>query len=60
MLYLDYQWDLEKDFIIPDPELNTEQLDWKSGDLFQVQELNGKKFLRRVDPIVKFIIDGVK
>ncbi len=60
MLYVDYNWDLDKDFIIPDPDLNTDQLDWKTGDFFQIQELNGKKFLRRVDPMVKFILDGVE
>jgi hypothetical protein len=60
MLYFDYHWDLDKDVMIPDPELNTDQLDWKPGDLFQVQEFNGKKFLCRVDPLVKFIRDGVK
>lgn len=60
MLYVDYNWDLSPTTIIPDPELNTDQLDWKPGDLFQVQEHDGKKFLRRVDPIVKFILDGVK
>jgi hypothetical protein len=60
MLYFDYNWDLSPTTIIPDPELNTDQLDWKPGDLFQVQELDGKKFLRRVDPLVKFIRDGVK
>jgi hypothetical protein len=60
MLYFDYNWDLSPTTIIPDPELNTDQLDWKPGDLFQVQELDGKKFLCRVDPLVKFIRDGVK
>ncbi len=57
MLYVDYNWDLDKDFIIPDPDLNTDQLGWKTGDLFRVQELNGRKILQRVDPMVQFILD---
>jgi len=56
MLYFDYTWDLSPNTIIPDPELNTNQLNWKPGDLFQVQEHNGKKFLRRVDPLVQFTL----
>jgi len=58
MLYFDYTWDLNPNIMIPDPELNTDQLGWKPGDLFQVQEHNGKKFLRRVDPLVQFILEG--
>jgi hypothetical protein len=58
MLYVDYNWDLTPNTIIPDPELNTNQLNWKPGDLFQVQEHNGKKFLRRVDPLVQFTLNG--
>lgn len=56
MLYFDYVWDLSPNFIIPDSELNTDQLNWKTGDYFQVQEHNGKKLLRRVDPLVQFTI----
>jgi hypothetical protein len=58
MLYVDYNWDLTPNTIIPDSELNTDQLNWKPGDLFQVQEHNGKKFLRRVDPLVQFTLNG--
>lgn len=56
MLHFDYVWDLSPNFIIPDPELNTDHLDWKLGDFFQVQEHNGKKLLRRVDPLVQFTL----
>ena len=56
MLYFDYVWDLSPNFIIPDSELNTDQLKRKAGDYFQVQEHNGKKILRRVDPLVQFTI----
>lgn len=57
MLYFDYTWDLSPNTIRPDPELNTDQLNWKTGDYFQVQEYNGKKFLRRVDPMVQFVLN---
>jgi len=60
MLYVDYNWDLSPNTIIPDPDLNTDQLNWKPGDLFQVQEVNGKKILCRIDPMVKFVVDGVE
>jgi hypothetical protein len=56
MLYVDYNWDLTPNTIIPDSELNTDQLNWKPGDLFQVQEHNGKRFLRRVDPSLQFTL----
>lgn len=57
MLYFDYTWDLTPNTIMPDPELNTDQLNWKAGDYFQVHEHNGKKFLRRVDPMVQFVLN---
>jgi len=57
MLYVDYNWDLTPNTIRPDPDLNTDQLDWKLGDFFQVQESNGKKYLRRVDPMVQFVLN---
>lgn len=58
MLYVDYNWDLTPNTIMPDPDLNTDQLNWKTGDFFQVQEHNGRKFLRRVDPMVQFTLEG--
>lgn len=57
MLYVDYNWDLTPNTITPDPDLNTDQLDWKTGDYFQVQEFNGRKYLRRVDPLVQFTLN---
>jgi hypothetical protein len=58
MLYFDYNWDLTPTTITPDPDLNTDQLNWKVGDFFQIQETNGKKYLRRVDPLVQFTLEG--
>jgi hypothetical protein len=59
MLYVDYNWDLEVRTMLPDPELNTDRLEWKVGDLWQVEEgANGKKFLRKIDPLEKFLRGG--
>jgi hypothetical protein len=58
MLYLDYNWDLTPDTMIPDPELNTDSLDWKAGDYWKVVEKDGKKFLRKVDKLEQFVITG--
>ena len=58
MLYIDYNWDLSPETMIPDPELNTDQLEWKEGDYWKVVERNGKKFLRKVDKLEQFIIAG--
>jgi hypothetical protein len=60
MLYFDYVWDLTPNTIVPDPELNTDQLDWKPGDLFQVQERNGRNVLVRVNKLEKSVAQGVE
>jgi hypothetical protein len=57
MLYFDYTWDLSPNTIVPDPELNTDQLAWNTGDFWQVvQGADGGKFLKKVDPLVKFTL----
>jgi hypothetical protein len=55
MLYIDYHWDLTPNTMIPDPELNTDKLDWNAGDYWIVQDYNGKKILRKVDKLERFI-----
>jgi hypothetical protein len=57
MLYFDYDWDLSPNGILLDRELDTDQLNWKTGDFFQVQEINGRKVFRRVDPMVQFVLN---
>jgi len=59
MLYLDYIWDLAPNTIVPDIELDTDKLDWKPGDFWQVKEHDGKLVFCRVDPLLKFLIQGV-
>ena len=58
MLYYDYTWDLEPNRIVLDAELDIDKLDWKSGDYFQVKNVNGRCMLVKVDPLVKFLKDG--
>jgi hypothetical protein len=58
MQYIGYNWDLSSDMMIPDEEINTKVLGWKAGDYWQVQEHNGKKIFVKVDPIVKFMLEG--
>ena len=55
MLYIDYHWDLTPTTMKPDPELDTDKLNWTTGDYWIVEDYNGKKILRKVDKIEKFI-----
>jgi hypothetical protein len=58
MRYYDYEWDLEPNYILLDPELNTDSLGWKGGDFFQLKNINGRAMLVKVDPLVKFVKQG--
>lgn len=58
MLYFDYAWDLGPGHIIPDPDIDVGQLKWNIGDYWQVVEHNGRKILKKVDPLVQFTLDG--
>ncbi len=59
MFYLDYSWDLGPNGIILDEELNVDKLGWKSGDYFKLVNINGRCQLVKVDPLEKFLADGV-
>jgi hypothetical protein len=59
MKYFDYEWDLEPNRILLDSELNIDKLGWQSGDYFQVKNVNGRVMLVKVDPLEKFLRDGV-
>ena len=54
MKYIDYDWDLRKDKIILDRELNIDELEWRAGDHFEVRNTDGRTELIKVDPVVKF------
>lgn len=58
MQYIDYSWDCSPNGIILDEEFNTDKLGWKGGDYFQLVNINGRCYLKKVDPLVKFIKDG--
>lgn len=55
MKYIDYEWDICKDRIVLDCELDIDKLGWKAGDHFEVRNTNGRMELVKVDPVVKFI-----
>lgn len=55
MKYVDYNWDLHKDKIILDQELNIDKLEWRAGDHFEIKNINGQIILEKVDPVVKFV-----
>jgi anaerobic selenocysteine-containing dehydrogenase len=59
MKYYDYDWDLEPNRIVLDAELDIDKLGWRSGDYFQVKNVNGRAMLVKVDPLEKFLRDGV-
>lgn len=58
MLYVDYSWDCSESGIMLDEEFNADKLGWKGGDYFQLVNINGRCYLKKVDPVVKFIKDG--
>ena len=58
MQYIDYSWDCSPNGIILDEEFNTDKLGWKGGDYFQLINIDGRCYLKKVDPLVKFIKDG--
>ena len=59
MKYYDYEWDLEPNRILLDSELDIDKLGWQSGDYFQLKNIAGRVVLVKVDPLLKFLKDGV-
>lgn len=59
MLHYDYNWDLYPNMIKLDQELNTDKLGWKHGDLFKFVNVNGQQLLKKVDPLEKFLHEGL-
>ena len=55
MRYYDYEWDLEPNYILLDPELNIDKLGWKGGDCFKVVNRNGRAMLVKLDPVEQFV-----
>ena len=59
MRYYDYEWDIEPNRILLDAELDLDKLGWQGGDYFKVVNINGRAMLVKVDPLEKFLRDGV-
>jgi len=59
MIHFDYTWDLYPNMIKLDEELNTDRLGWKHGDLFRFVNVNGQQLLKKVDPLEKFLHEGL-
>ena len=57
MKYLDYGWDLSKEGLIFDDELDLTRLDWHEGDYFVVKRIDGKNALVKLYTLVKFLND---
>ena len=55
MIYVDYTWDLSPSRLIFDDELNIDKLGWKHGDMFKVDNIDGKAQLVKVDPLEAFV-----
>lgn len=60
MLYFDYSWDLSPSGITLDEEINIDKLGWKSGDYFELKNVNGRVRLIKVDPLVAFVRQGAE
>jgi anaerobic selenocysteine-containing dehydrogenase len=58
MKYVEYDWDLEPNRILLDPELDIDKLGWRHGDYFKVSNINGRAMLIKVDALEKFIKEG--
>ena len=58
MKYIDYDWDCSPSGILLDEEFNSDKLGWKGGDYFQLINIDGRQYLRKVDDLEKFIIKG--
>jgi bifunctional DNA-binding transcriptional regulator/antitoxin component of YhaV-PrlF toxin-antitoxin module len=60
MRHFDYDWDLEPGYIKFDPELDIDKLGWKHGDCFKITNVDGRAMLVKLDPVVKFIEEGLR
>ena len=60
MRHFDYEWDLGPGYIKFDPELNIDKLGWRHGDCFKITNVDGRAMLVKLDPVVKFIEEGLR
>jgi len=60
MIHLDFNWDLGPNGILLDEELNVDKLGWQPGDYFKLEERDGRRWLRKVDPLIAFVRNGAE
>ena len=53
MKYIGYDWDCSPNSILLDEEFDTDELGWQDGDYFQLTNIDGKKILKRIDPLYR-------
>lgn len=58
MRYVDYGWELSKDGLVFDDDLDIKKLEWHEGDYFVLRKIDGKNTLIKVDPLIQFLKDG--
>jgi len=52
---MDYTWDLYKDKIVLDPELDVKSLGWMTGDYFRVVKTESGLALVKLDELEQFV-----
>jgi len=60
MIHIDYTWDLDSNGIKFDEELNLDRLGWHDGDFFKVVTENGRRYMKKVDPLIAFVRSGAE
>jgi hypothetical protein len=60
MIHIDYTWDLDSNGIKFDEELNLDRLGWHDGDVFKVETINGRRYMKKVDPLIAFVFSSDK
>ena len=60
MIHIDYTWDLDSGGILFDEELNIDRLGWQDGDFFKIVTENGRRRLKKVDPLIAFVRSGAE
>jgi hypothetical protein len=52
---MDYDWDLNPNYLKFDDELNLKSLNWNEGDLFVIKKVGDQTILHKVDDLEKFV-----
>ena len=60
MNYYGYEWNLSESRIMMDAELDPVKLGWQEGDYFKLIMRYGHMVLVNIDPLEKFLEDGIK